>query len=104
MLQENEPLTRLLDELVADESSGGFRDCRSYLGEAVRMHLPARRNQVTANCFSQLQRVIAFRDVPIVPEYPRDVHQVCVVDRRRACATYDFPPRIAFWRGRSVQN
>ena len=90
MFLQNELLTRLLDELVADDSSGGFRDCRSYLGEAVRMHLPDRRNQITANCFSQLQRVIAFRDVPIVPECPRDVHQVCVVDRRRACATsYD---------------
>ena len=90
MFQQNELLTRLLDELVADDSSGGFRDCRSYLGEAVRMHLPDRRNQITANCFSQLQRVVAFREVPIVPEHPGDVNQVCVVDRRRACATsYD---------------
>ena len=104
MLQENELLTRLLDELVADDSSGGFRDCRSYLREAVRMHLPDRRNQVTSNCLPQLQRVVAFREVPIVPERPRDVHQVCVVDRRRACATYDFSARIAFWRWRSVQN
>ena len=46
MFLQNELLTRLLDELVADDSSGGFRDCRSYLGEAVRMHLPDRRNQV----------------------------------------------------------
>ena len=84
MFLQNELLTRLLDELVADDSSGGFRDCRSYLGEAVRMHLPDRRNQITANCFSQLQRVVAFREVPIVPEHPGDVNQVCVVDRRRA--------------------
>ena len=39
-------LPACFDELVADDSSGGFRDCRSYLGEAVRMHLPDRRNQV----------------------------------------------------------
>ena len=34
--------------------------------------------------------MVAFREVPIVPEHPGDVNQVCVVDRRRACATsYD---------------
>ena len=36
VLQQNEPLTRVLDELVADVLSGGLRDCRSYVGEADR--------------------------------------------------------------------
>ena len=36
VLMQNEPLTRVLDELVADALSGGLRDCRSYLGEADR--------------------------------------------------------------------
>ena len=36
VLMQNEPLTRVLDELVADALSGGLRDCRSYVGEADR--------------------------------------------------------------------
>ena len=34
--------------------------------------------------------VVAFRELPIVPENLGDVRQVCVVESRRACATsYD---------------
>ena len=55
VLMQNEPLTRVLDELVADALSGGLRDCRSYVGEADRQSSAGHKDIKACWIFGQIK-------------------------------------------------